>query len=116
VVGYASAADGAELERQAAAIERACREREWTLACVIRENGSANGDGRKRPGLAHAVKQVREGLAGRLVVDSLDHLGHSQDEVRAQLERCAGDGINLVALDGGRNGTRKRRRRERARA
>jgi peptidoglycan hydrolase-like protein with peptidoglycan-binding domain len=116
VVGYASAQDQAELERQAAAIERACRERGWTLACVIRENGSANGNGRKRPGLAHAVKQVREGLAGRLVVDSLAHLGRSEDEIREQLERVAGNEIDLVALDAGGNGTPKRRRQRRARA
>jgi peptidoglycan hydrolase-like protein with peptidoglycan-binding domain len=116
VVGYASAQDQAELERQAAAIERACRERGWTLACVIRENGSASGDRRKRPGLAHAVKQVREGLAGRLVVDSLTHLGRSEDEIREQLERVAGNEIDLVALDAGGNGTPKRRRQRPARA
>jgi DNA invertase Pin-like site-specific DNA recombinase len=77
---------------------------------VIRENGSANGNGHKRPGLAHAVKQVRNGLAGKLVVDSLDQLGRSEDEIRAQLRRCEGDGIDLVALHAGGNGTRKRRR------
>jgi DNA invertase Pin-like site-specific DNA recombinase len=89
---------------------------------VIRENGSANGNangngngtGGRRPGLAHAVKQVREGLAGRLVVDSLDHLGRSEDEVRAQLESFAGEDIDLVALDAVANGTRKRRRPTRA--
>ena len=119
VVGYASAHERAELERQAAAIERACREREWTLVCVIRESGSANGNGHKRPGLAHAVRQVREGLAGRLVVDSLDHLGHSEAEVQAQLRRLAPDGSALVALDGNGNGNgngaHKRRRPRRAR-
>jgi peptidoglycan hydrolase-like protein with peptidoglycan-binding domain len=114
VVGYASAHDRAELERQAAAIERACRERGWTLACVIQENGSANGNGRKRPGLAHAVKQVHEGLAVRLIVDSLDHLGRSENEIRAQLQSCAGDDVDLVALDAGGNGTRKRRQPSRA--
>jgi hypothetical protein len=115
VVGYASASDRAELERQAAAIERGCRERGWTVACVIRENGSANDNGHKRPGLAHAVKQVRNGLAGKLVVDSLDQLGRSENEIRAQLQRCEGDGVDLVALHGGGNGTRKRRRHGRAR-
>jgi len=82
---------------------------------VIRENGSANGNGHKRPGLAHAVKQVRSGLAGKLVVDSLDHLGRSEDEIRTQLQRCAGDGIDLVALDAGGNSARTRRRDGRAR-
>ena len=114
VVGYASAQDRAELERQAAAIEQACRERGWTLACVIRENGSTNGNGRKRPGLAHAVKQVREGPAGRLVVDSLHHLGRSEDEIQAQLRSFAGKDIDLVALDAVGNARRKRRRPRRA--
>ena len=115
VVGYASAQDHAELERQAAAIERACRERGWTLACVIRENGSGNGNGRKRPGLAHAVKQVHEGLAGSLVVDSLDHLGRAEDEIQAQLQSFASKDIDLVALDTVGNAARKRRRPRRAR-
>jgi len=114
VVGYASAQDRAALDRQAAAIERGCGERGWTLACVIRENGSANGNGRKRPGLSHAVKQVREGLAGRVVVDSVDHLGHSEDEIQAQLQWFAGNDINLVALDAAGNATRKRSRARRA--
>src|SRR5215207_2935505 len=110
VVGYASAHDQAELERQAAAIERACGGRGWTLACVIRENGSGNGNGRRRPGLAHTVKQVREGLAGRLVIDSLDHLGPSEEEIQAQLQQVAGNDIDLVALDAVGNATRKGRR------
>jgi DNA invertase Pin-like site-specific DNA recombinase len=114
VVGYASAQDRAELERQAAAIERACRDRGWTLACVIRENCSAKGNGRKRPGLAHAVKQVREGPAGRLVVDSLEHLGGSKDEIRAQLQGFSENDVDLVALHAGGNGTQKGRQPRRA--
>jgi DNA invertase Pin-like site-specific DNA recombinase len=81
---------------------------------VIRENGSPNGNGRKRPGLAHAVKQIRGGLAGRIVVTSLDHLGHSDDELRAQLVSVAADDIDLVALDANGNGTPKGRRPKRA--
>jgi peptidoglycan hydrolase-like protein with peptidoglycan-binding domain len=114
VVGYASAPNQAELERQAAAIERACRDRGWTLACVIRENGSAKGNGRKRPGLAHAVKQVRGGLAGTLVVDRLDRLGRAEGEIRAQLQGHGDNDIDLVALDAGGNAMRKRRRASRA--
>jgi peptidoglycan hydrolase-like protein with peptidoglycan-binding domain len=110
VVGYASARDPAELERQATVIERACRERGWTLACVIREKGSPNGNGRKRPGLGHAAKQIRAGLAARIVVASLDHLGHSEDELRAQLVSAAAEDIELVALDTNGNGTPKGRR------
>jgi peptidoglycan hydrolase-like protein with peptidoglycan-binding domain len=110
VVGYASAQDPAELERQAASIEQACRERGWTLACVIRENGSPSGNGRKRPGLGHAAKQVRAGLAARIVVASLDDLGHSEDEFRAQLVSAAADDVELVALDANGNGTPKGRR------
>lgn len=114
VVGYASAQDPDELERQAAAIERACRERGWTLACVIRESGSPNGNGRKRPGLGHAAKQIRAGLARQIVVTSLDHLAPSEDELRAQLVSAAADDIELVALDANGDGTPKGRRPKRA--
>jgi peptidoglycan hydrolase-like protein with peptidoglycan-binding domain len=110
VVGYASAQDPAELERQAAAIERACHDRGWTLACVIQENGTTNGNGRSRPGLAQAVKQVREGPAGRLVVESIERLGDSQDEIRAQLTGFSDDDIDLVALHASGNPPRKPRR------
>jgi peptidoglycan hydrolase-like protein with peptidoglycan-binding domain len=113
-VGYASAQDPAELERQAAAIERACDERGWTLACVIRENGSPNGNGRKRPGLVHAAKQIRAGLAARIVVASLDDLGHSEDELRAQLVSAGADDVELVALDANGHGTPKSGRAKRA--
>jgi DNA invertase Pin-like site-specific DNA recombinase len=81
---------------------------------VIRENGSAKGNGGKRPGLAHAVKQVRGGLAGTLVVDRLDHLGRAEGEIRAQLQGHGDNDIDLVALDAGGNPTRKRRRASRA--
>jgi DNA invertase Pin-like site-specific DNA recombinase len=110
VVGYASAQDPAELERQAVAIERACHDRGWTLACVIQENGTTNGNGRSRPGLAQAVKQVREGPAGRLVVESIERLGDSQDEIRAQLTGFSDDDIDLVALHASGNPPRKPRR------
>jgi peptidoglycan hydrolase-like protein with peptidoglycan-binding domain len=101
VVGYASGRNRGELDRGAAAVTRACRERGSTLACVIRENGSANGNGRKRPGLAHAVTQVHEGRAGGLVLDCLDHLGHSDAEICAQLEWFLNNDVDLVAVDVG---------------
>ena len=101
VVGYASGQNRRELEDHAAAVERASRDRGWTLACVIRENGSPNGHGHKRPGLAHAVKQVREGLARGLVIDRLDHLGPTEEEIRAQVEWFAGRDRDLVAVDVG---------------
>jgi peptidoglycan hydrolase-like protein with peptidoglycan-binding domain len=94
-IGYATGRDRDELERHAAAIQRACTEREWTLACLVRDGGGA----RRRPGLAFALDQISGKAAPRLVVARLDHLGRSVREVTALLEWCARDDVALVALD-----------------
>jgi DNA invertase Pin-like site-specific DNA recombinase len=109
VIGYASAREPGELERQSAAIERGCRAHGWTLVCVVRDNGPAYAFGR-RPGLVQAVRQVTEGVAGGLVVESVHHLGSSDDEIHARLRWLARNAIRPVALDGDMNGTPNGRR------
>jgi peptidoglycan hydrolase-like protein with peptidoglycan-binding domain len=101
VVGYAIGGNRDELERQAAAIERACRERGWTLASVVRDHGSPEPKPLKRPGLAHTLKQLREGSGARLVVDRIEHVGRSDAELTALLHWCARNDVELVALDVG---------------
>jgi peptidoglycan hydrolase-like protein with peptidoglycan-binding domain len=101
VIGYARGHDRGELERQAAAIERACRERGWTLALVVRDHGSPDGQAFVRPGLTHALEQLRGGTAARLVVDRLERLGGSVADQRSLLQWCARNHVDLVALDGG---------------
>jgi hypothetical protein len=96
-IGYATGRDRDELERHAAAIQRACEERGWTLACLVRDGGAA----RRRRGLAFALHQISAEAAPRLVVGRLDHLGRSLRDVAALLGWCARDGVTLVALDVG---------------
>jgi peptidoglycan hydrolase-like protein with peptidoglycan-binding domain len=101
VIGYATGRDRADLEHQAAAIERACRQRGWTLARVVRDNGSNQSMALTRPGLAHALEQLRGGSAARLVVDRLERLGRSVTDLRPLIQWCASNDVELVALEGG---------------
>jgi peptidoglycan hydrolase-like protein with peptidoglycan-binding domain len=101
VVGYARGRNRDDLEHQAAAIERACRERGWTLARVVRDNGSDESMALTRPGLAHALDQLRGGSAARLVVDRLERLGRSVTDLRPLIQWCASNDVDLVALEGG---------------
>jgi peptidoglycan hydrolase-like protein with peptidoglycan-binding domain len=101
VLGYAKGHRKADLERQATTLERACRERGWTLAHVVRDHGSPEPNTLERPGLTYALKQLREGVAARLVVDKLEHLGRSPADLGPLLRWCATNGVDLVALDVG---------------
>jgi peptidoglycan hydrolase-like protein with peptidoglycan-binding domain len=103
VVGYARGDDRVDLEHQAAAIERACRERGWTLARVVRDHGSPDSETVVQPGLAHALahalEHVQAGSGGRLVVDRLERLGRSVVDLRPLIQWCASNDVDLVALD-----------------
>jgi peptidoglycan hydrolase-like protein with peptidoglycan-binding domain len=101
VVGYARAQDPGELEHQAVAIEQACRERGWILARVVQDHGSPQPKALKRPGLAHALRQLGEGGAAHLVVDRLERLGRSLAELRVVLQWCARHDVDVVALNVG---------------
>jgi peptidoglycan hydrolase-like protein with peptidoglycan-binding domain len=96
-IGYAMGRDREEMERNAAAIQRACSERGWSLSCLVRDGGAARG----RSGLAFALKRMSEESAPRLVVSKLSDLGQSVAEVAAVLAVCARLGVALVALDVG---------------
>ncbi|MFL5838103.1 MAG: peptidoglycan-binding protein [Solirubrobacteraceae bacterium] len=100
VIGYARGHDRGDLDRQAAAIERACRERGWTLALVVRDHASHDCKALERPGLTHALEQLHGGSAARLVVDRLERLGRSDADLQRLLEWCARNDVDLVALDG----------------
>jgi DNA invertase Pin-like site-specific DNA recombinase len=100
-IGYAKGRDAAEFKRHKAAIERACSQRGWTLASLVRDRHPATAGGRKRSGLASALEQLANGDASRLVTGRLDHLARSPRRLRALLEWCASHGVELVAVDVG---------------
>ena len=100
-IGYARGRDAAEFKRHEAAIERACSQRGWTLASLVRDSYPAKADARKRSGLASALDQLANGDASRLVTDRLDHVARSPRRLGALLEWCAGHGVDLVAVDVG---------------
>jgi Resolvase, N terminal domain len=82
-------------------IERACSQRGWTLASLVRDSRPAKAAGRKRSRLAYALEQLANGDASRLVTGRLDHLARSTRRLGALLEWCAGHGVDPVAVDVG---------------
>jgi hypothetical protein len=100
-IGYARGRDATELARDRAAIERACSERGWTLASLVRDGHPTKAGRRRKSGLAYALEQVANGDASRLVTGRLEHLGRSPRRLGALLEWCAGHGVDLVAVDVG---------------
>jgi peptidoglycan hydrolase-like protein with peptidoglycan-binding domain len=100
-IGYASGRDRAELERQAAAIERACSERGWALQSIVREDVSTSANGHVAPALALALDRLATGEASRLVTGRLDHLARSLANLGRLLDWCARHGVDLVAVDVG---------------
>jgi peptidoglycan hydrolase-like protein with peptidoglycan-binding domain len=100
-IGYARGRDAAELARERAAIERACSDRGWTLASLVRDGHATKAGGRRKSGLAYALEQLANGDASRLVTGRLEHLGRSPRRLGALLEWCAGHGVDLVAVDVG---------------
>jgi hypothetical protein len=60
-IGYARGRDAAEFKRHKAVIERACSQRGWTLASLVRDSHAAKAGGRKGSGLAYAVEQLANG-------------------------------------------------------
>ena len=64
-------------------------------------DGSRAPNTLERPGLTYALNQLRDGVAARLVVDKLEHLGRSAADLRPLLRWCATNDVDLVALDVG---------------
>jgi hypothetical protein len=105
-VGYVRGRDVAEVDRHAAAIRRACVDRGWTLAQLVREGSN----GPRRPGLVHALRHSAEGDASRIVVDDVRHLGGTPKQLATVLSWSARNHLDVVALDVGLDtGTREGR-------
>jgi Putative peptidoglycan binding domain/Resolvase, N terminal domain len=98
VVAYTRGRHPRDLRHQAETIERACSERGWALAQVVRERRNGNGH---RPGLRFALEQLADGAGTRLVACRVEDVGHTRDDLAALLRWCARHGVELVALDVG---------------
>jgi hypothetical protein len=96
-IGYAPGRDAEEVERHAAALQRACDARGWTLARIVRDTGGT----RRGRALTLALDRTTAESAPLLVVDRLEHLGRSVRELAALLTWCARRDVALVALDSG---------------
>ena len=100
-VGYLRDSDKPEEKRRAEAITRACSERGWTVARIVRE-GHVNGSpAHERPGLSFALDELAGQKGGRLVACRLDDVGRTRRELAAVLERCSRSQVDVVALDVG---------------
>jgi hypothetical protein len=100
-MGWARGRDAGEFKRHKAVIERACSQRGWTLASLVRDNQPGKAGGRKGSRLAYALEQLANGDASRLVTHRLDHLAGSPRRLGALLEWCPGHGVDPVAVDVG---------------
>jgi DNA invertase Pin-like site-specific DNA recombinase len=88
------------LEAQKAAIEDACRSRDWTLVRV--EEDIASGKTTLgRPGLARTLEDCRRGRVDGLVVARLDRMSRSVADASRILEGAARRRFAIVALDFG---------------
>ncbi len=86
VLGYASdpgipGATRRELARQAELIAQECERRGLELVEVVHEREPTSGKASSRPGLAYALKLIRNGEVGGLVVSELRRLTHSVAEL-----------------------------------
>jgi hypothetical protein len=101
-VGYATGRDPAECRRRAHAIERACLERGWAVARIVREGQPGHAGDNGRPGLAFALERLgEEGAGSWLVASRLEDVGRTRRDLASVLAWCARSQVDLLALDVG---------------
>jgi peptidoglycan hydrolase-like protein with peptidoglycan-binding domain len=102
-IGYVRAGNGdrAELARHAGAIRRACTNRGWKLAELVRDDHSGPGRTFERPGLAAAMERLSRPGPSRLVVSKLSHLSRSADDLTALFEWFGRNEVQVVVTDVG---------------
>jgi DNA invertase Pin-like site-specific DNA recombinase len=89
---------GAGLEAQRTAIVAECKRRGWELIEVIEDAGFSAKD-LKRPGVQEALRALKSGEAGALVVAKLDRLSRSMVDFAGVMAQAQKQGWALVALD-----------------
>jgi peptidoglycan hydrolase-like protein with peptidoglycan-binding domain len=104
-IGYLNIAPaeeaGGRAETSAAgeAMDEACRERDWELIQIVRDNASTPGHRSERPGLSFALERVAAGEASCLVVGRLGHLARSVTELGGLLDWFTEHEATLLICD-----------------
>ena len=95
VLGYAALAKGEDLEAAVRVIGAWCEARGWTLSKVVHDALPARG----RPGLQHALDEVRAGRAAGVIVERLHDLTGSVTELGPLLQWFVDADAFVIALD-----------------
>jgi DNA invertase Pin-like site-specific DNA recombinase len=93
VIGYAVLEAGAHDDEATHAIGLWCETHDWPPAKMVRDTGH------QRPGLAHAMDEIRAGRAAGLVVARLRDLADSVTELGPLLRWFADGDAFVIALD-----------------
>ncbi len=105
MVGYTrvstdeQASSGLGLKAQRTLIQAECERRGWELVQVFEDAGASGKAVSGRPALAKALRAVRGGDAGALVVAKLDRLSRSLLDFASLMEDARKEGWALVILD-----------------
>ena len=95
VLGYVALAEGEELDTAACGIGIWCEARGWPLAKIVHDVPPARG----RPGLQHALDEVRSGRAAGVVVRRLRDLTGSLSELGPLLQWFVEADAFVIAID-----------------
>ena len=95
VLGYVALAEGEELDTAALGIGIWCEARGWPLAKIVHDVPPARG----RPGLQHALDEVRAGRAAGVVVRRLRDLTGSLTELGPLLQWFVEADAFVIAID-----------------
>jgi peptidoglycan hydrolase-like protein with peptidoglycan-binding domain len=98
VIGYVSTETTNDAESQAAAMAAACERRGWTLEQVFHD-WDTKAPSFRRPALAEALARLGSRSASRLVVNELEQLAASLDELQFVLAWFMEEEGVLTALD-----------------
>jgi peptidoglycan hydrolase-like protein with peptidoglycan-binding domain len=98
-LGYARVESPKRMKAHATSIATSCADHGMALTGLITDDASDDRPGRARPGLGHALEQLRTGDADCLVVGRLGHLARSPGELMELLDVMSERETALVVLN-----------------
>lgn len=99
-IGYGRATISGSTEAQADNIRRYAASRGLDLIAYYSDDGRT-GATLRRPGLHSVIREVEEGRAKIVIVDSVDHLSRDEDHLRYLRKLFARKGVAVHALSDG---------------